>query len=105
VEPVPNFPLRGFRSGSERLVPRSFESRGRQLESDPGEGVERDPYRNPLLAKSVPRNLRAAGTDRNPPVDRETARRNMTAGMIAAGFAALVFALCFIVALLYIAHG
>jgi hypothetical protein len=29
----------------------------------------------------------------------------MTAGMIAAGFAATVFALCFIVALLYIAHG
>jgi flagellar biogenesis protein FliO len=37
-------------------------------------------------------------------VDRETARRNMTAGMIAAGFSALVFALCFIVALLWIAH-
>jgi hypothetical protein len=29
----------------------------------------------------------------------------MTAGLVAGGFAALVFALCFIVALLYIAHG
>jgi len=29
----------------------------------------------------------------------------MTAGMVAGGFAAVVFALCFIVALLYIAHG
>jgi hypothetical protein len=29
----------------------------------------------------------------------------MTAGLVAAGFAAAVFALCFIVALLYIAHG
>jgi hypothetical protein len=38
-------------------------------------------------------------------VDRETARKNMTAGLVAGGFAALVFALCFIVALLYIAHG
>jgi hypothetical protein len=37
-------------------------------------------------------------------VDRETARRNMFAGMAAAGFAAVVFALCFIVALLTIAH-
>jgi hypothetical protein len=46
-----------------------------------------------------------ARTDRNPPVDRETARRNMTAGLVAGGFAATVFGLCFIVALLYIAHG
>jgi hypothetical protein len=37
-------------------------------------------------------------------VDRETARRNMTAGLVAGGFAAAVFALCFIVALLYVAH-
>jgi hypothetical protein len=37
-------------------------------------------------------------------VDRETARRNMTAGLAAAGFAALVFALCFIIAMLYVAH-
>jgi hypothetical protein len=29
----------------------------------------------------------------------------MTAGLVAAGFAASIFALCFIVALLYIAHG
>ena len=42
--------------------------------------------------------------DRNHPVDRETARRNMTAGLVAGGFAAGIFALCFIVALLYIAH-
>ena len=44
-------------------------------------------------------------SDRNHSVDRETARRNMTAGLIAGGFSAVVFALCFIVALLYIAHG
>jgi hypothetical protein len=29
----------------------------------------------------------------------------MTAGLVAGGFAAAIFALCFIVALLYIAHG
>lgn len=48
---------------------------------------------------------RTGRTDRNLAVDRETARRNMTAGLVAGGFAAVVFALCFIVALLYIAHG
>jgi hypothetical protein len=37
-------------------------------------------------------------------VDRETARRNMSAGLVAGGFAAAVFALSFVVALLYIAH-
>jgi hypothetical protein len=37
-------------------------------------------------------------------VDRETARRNMSAGLVAGGFAAMIFALCFIVALLYVAH-
>jgi hypothetical protein len=37
-------------------------------------------------------------------VDRETARRNMTAGLVAGGFAAAIFALAFIVALLSIAH-
>jgi hypothetical protein len=37
-------------------------------------------------------------------VDRETARKNMSAGLVAGGFAAAVFAACFIVALLYIAH-
>ena len=42
--------------------------------------------------------------DRNPAVDRETARRNMSAGLVAGGFAAAVFALCFVVALLYIAQ-
>jgi hypothetical protein len=36
-------------------------------------------------------------------VDRETARKNMNAGLIAGGFAASVFALCFVAALLYIA--
>lgn len=35
-------------------------------------------------------------------VDRETARRNMTAGLVAGGFAAAIFAFCFIVAFLYI---
>jgi hypothetical protein len=36
-------------------------------------------------------------------MDRESARRNMTAGMLAGGLAAAVFGLSFIVALLYIA--
>jgi hypothetical protein len=36
-------------------------------------------------------------------VDRETARRNMAAGLIAAAIAAGVFALCFIAAFMYIA--
>jgi hypothetical protein len=37
-------------------------------------------------------------------VDRETSRRTMTAGLVAGGLATTVFALSFIVALLYIAH-
>jgi hypothetical protein len=37
-------------------------------------------------------------------VDRETARKNMSAGLVAGGLAASVFALCFVVALLYIAQ-
>jgi hypothetical protein len=36
-------------------------------------------------------------------VDRETARRNMAVGLLAGGVAAGVFALCFILAMLYIA--
>jgi hypothetical protein len=36
-------------------------------------------------------------------VDRETARASMAAGLLAAGFAAAIFALCFVVAMLYIA--
>jgi hypothetical protein len=37
-------------------------------------------------------------------VDRETARKNMGAGLLAGGIAASVFALCFVAALLYIAQ-
>ena len=47
--------------------------------------------------------LSAGPPDRNPAVDRETARKNMTAGLVAGGFAAAIFALSFIVAFLYIA--
>jgi hypothetical protein len=36
-------------------------------------------------------------------VDRETARRDMGAGLLAGAFAAAVFALCFLAAMLYIA--
>jgi hypothetical protein len=36
-------------------------------------------------------------------MDRETARRNMSSGLVLAGFAAAIFALSFVVALLYIA--
>jgi hypothetical protein len=36
-------------------------------------------------------------------VDRETARKNMTAGLVAGGLAAAVFALSFVAAVLYIA--
>jgi len=36
-------------------------------------------------------------------MDRETARRNMSAGLLAGGIAAAVFALSFVVAVLYIA--
>jgi hypothetical protein len=36
-------------------------------------------------------------------MDRETARRNLTAGLMAGGIAAAVFALCFLAAMLYIA--
>jgi hypothetical protein len=37
-------------------------------------------------------------------VDRESARKNMSAGLVAGGFAAAMFALSFVVALLYIAQ-
>jgi hypothetical protein len=37
-------------------------------------------------------------------VDRESAKRNMSAGLVAAGLAATAFALAFIAALLYIAQ-
>jgi hypothetical protein len=37
-------------------------------------------------------------------VDRETARRNMVGGLVAGGFAAAIFALSFVAALLYIAQ-
>jgi hypothetical protein len=36
-------------------------------------------------------------------VDRETAKRNLTAGLLAGGIATAVFALSFVAALLYIA--
>jgi hypothetical protein len=36
-------------------------------------------------------------------MDRETARRDLTAGLIAGGIAAAIFALCFVAATLYIA--
>jgi hypothetical protein len=37
-------------------------------------------------------------------MDRETARKNMSAGLAAAGFAAAIFALGFVAAFLYIAQ-
>jgi hypothetical protein len=36
-------------------------------------------------------------------VDRETARRDIGAGLLAGGIAAGIFALCFVAAMLYIA--
>ncbi len=36
-------------------------------------------------------------------MDRESARANMSAGLMAGGIAAAVFALCFVAAMLYIA--
>jgi hypothetical protein len=38
-------------------------------------------------------------------MDRETARKNMTGGLAAAGFATAIFALSFIAAFLYVAQG
>ena len=38
-------------------------------------------------------------------MDRESARKNMTAGLVAGGFAAGIFALSFIAAFLYIAQS
>jgi hypothetical protein len=37
-------------------------------------------------------------------MDRETARRNLRAGLVAGGFAAAIFALSFVAALLYVAQ-
>ncbi len=36
-------------------------------------------------------------------MDRETAKRSISAGLMAGGFAAAIFALSFVIALLYIA--
>jgi len=36
-------------------------------------------------------------------MDRETAKRDLTAGLVVGGIAAGVFALCFVTAMLYIA--
>ena len=36
-------------------------------------------------------------------MDRETAKSNMTAGLVAGGLAAAIFALSFVIAVLYIA--
>jgi hypothetical protein len=36
-------------------------------------------------------------------MDRETARANMSAGLVAGGITAAIFALCFVAAMLYIA--
>jgi len=37
-------------------------------------------------------------------MDRETARKNMSSGLVVGGFAAAIFALSFVVAILYIAQ-
>jgi hypothetical protein len=37
-------------------------------------------------------------------MDRQTARKNMGSGLVAGGFAAAIFALCFVAAFLYIAQ-
>jgi hypothetical protein len=37
-------------------------------------------------------------------MDRETARRNLRAGLVAGGLATAVFALCFVAAFLYVAQ-
>jgi hypothetical protein len=37
-------------------------------------------------------------------MDRETARKNMAGGLLAAGFATAVFALAFVAAFLYVAQ-
>lgn len=51
----------------------------------------------PALESPVP--------DRNPAVDRDTARGNMISGLLTGAIAAAVFALCFIAAALYLATG
>jgi hypothetical protein len=38
-------------------------------------------------------------------VDRETARKNMSGGLLLGAFAAAIFALAFVAAFLYIAQG
>ena len=54
----------------------------------PGAALPLDGDRRQRLAPLGP------SPDRNPTVDRETARRNMGAGLLAGGFAAAIFALC-----------
>ena len=47
--------------------------------------------------------IQSRWSGKNPGVDRETARANMSAGLVTGGIAAAVFALCFVAAMLYIA--
>ncbi|HET7443379.1 MAG TPA: hypothetical protein VFJ57_01830, partial [Solirubrobacterales bacterium] len=59
-----------------------------------------------LQAEGHPTALTPTPTDRNRPhMDREQARKNMTGGLVAAGFATAVFALAFVAAFLYIAQA
>jgi len=47
--------------------------------------------------------IRRRRSGRNLAVDRETARAKMSAGLLAGGIVAAIFALCFVVAMLYVA--
>ena len=66
----------------------------------PGEG-----HPGPALESPPPSLAPAPQLDRNPLVDRTTARGNMIAGLLTGAIAAAVFALCFIAAALYLATG
>ncbi len=85
---------------SERFAPLAKRP-SRTALGDPASQASEEGYPtpNPRSQSRAP-----SAPDRNPAVDRETARKNMSAGLVAGGLAAAVFALCFVAAFLYIAQ-
>ncbi len=73
-----------------------------RLNSSPIQPTEDAEMRRPR-GSSGGAGIQSQWSGRNPGVDRETARANMSAGLMAAGIATAVFALCFVAAMLYIA--
>ncbi len=94
---------------SERFAPLA-ERQSRTALGNPASQAREEGYPTAILRSqlsSAPQGMHPTSPvlDRNPSVDRETARKNMAAGLFAGAVAAIVFALCFVAAFLYIAQA